>query len=61
METKKFKREDAIELTEENVVRIYQDCLATPDTEKFDRGRFIYSEKMPEIIFDYNKIISNRK
>ena len=59
---RKYKREDAIELNEENVVSLYRDCLATPDTPEGNshRSNFIYSDKMPDIQLDYEKIKQNR-
>lgn len=57
----KFKREDVLELNEENVISLYRDCLATPDTpeNRVHKTKFIDSEKIPEIELDQNKIIES--
>ena len=63
MERKKFKKEDVIELTEANVVSIYNECLATKETpvQNIIHAKFSKSPHVPEVHFDYTKIHSNRE
>jgi len=58
---RKYKREDAIELNEENVISIYQDCLATDETHPDDLKTvsFAASPNVPKVSMDGRKLSEN--
>ena len=58
---RKYKREDAIELNEQNVMQIFQDCLMTENTPKENlvECRFADNPNVPLGKFDYYKLEEN--
>ena len=56
---RKYKREDAIELNRENVLKIYWECLANENTDSEDILSKRFLKDGQAIDFDLNKIRAN--
>ena len=58
---RKYKLEDAIELNEENIINLYQDCLASEETDPdyLRTVSFAMSPNVPKVSFDDKKIYEN--
>ncbi len=62
METRLYKKEDVIELNEQNVMQIFQDCLMNENTPKENllEYRFADNPNVPLSKFDYYKLKENK-